>query len=131
MKIRIITLGDYQKLIQFWKTHYFVRGIDSFKYFKLFLEKNPGLSILAEENGNIIGTVLGSFDGRREYIQKLAVHKDFRGKGLGKKLVEKVVEKLQAKGALYIPINCEKELVPFYKKCGFKITGQVTVSKEK
>lgn len=131
MKIRTITLGDYDKLIRFWKAHYFVRGIDSLKYFKLFLEKNPSLSILAEENGGIVGTVLGSFDGRRGYIQKLVVHKDYRGKGIGQELIKKVVKKLQAVGALYIPINCERELIPFYKKCGFTTTEQITVSKEK
>lgn len=128
---REIKFEDYQKLVQFWKRHYFVRGIDGFKYFKLFLEKNPGLSILVEENGEIIGTALGSFDGRRGYIQKLVVHKDYRRRGIGKKLIERVVKKLQAIGALYIPISCEKENTSFYKSCGFKQTGQVTLSKEK
>jgi ribosomal protein S18 acetylase RimI-like enzyme len=131
MKIRTIVLEDYDKLIQFWKTHYFVRGIDSLKYFKLFLEKNPNLSILAEENGEIIGTALGSFDGRRGYIQKLVVHKDYRRKGIGKELIKRVVKKLQAVGALYIPISCEAENIPFYTKCGFKKTGQVAISMEK
>lgn len=131
MIFREIKIGDHQNLISFWKIHYFVRGIDSFKYFKLFLEKNLNLSILAEENGEIIGTALGSFDGRRGYIQKLVVHKDFRRKGVGQQLVKKVVNKLQKAGALYIPISCEKEVVPFYEKCDFKKTEQVAMSKEK
>ncbi len=131
MKIRTIKLEDYNKLIQFWKDNYFLKGIDSFKYYKLFLRKNPHLSLLAEENDKIIGTALGSFDGRRGYIQKLVVHKDYRKKGIGKQLVKKIVKKLQNVGALYIPLNCEKELVPFYINCGFKQTGQVAVSKEK
>ncbi len=131
MKFRTIVLDDYDKLIQFWKANYFLRGIDSFKYFKLFLEKNPNVSMLAEENGEIVGTALGSFDGRRGYIQKLVVHKDYRRKGIGQQLIKRVVKKLHNVGALYIPINCEEELVPFYIKCGFKKTGQVTVSKEK
>lgn len=128
---RLIKLDDYRRLIQFWKTHYFVRGIDNLRYFKLFLEKNPNLSILAEENGEIIGTVLGSFDGRRGYIQKLVVHKDSRRKGVGQQLVKRVVNKLQKAGVLYIPISCEKEVVPFYEKCDFKKTGQVAMSREK
>lgn len=131
MKIRTIALKDYDKLIQFWEAHYFIRGIDSLKYFKLFLEKNPNLSIFAEENGEIVGTALGSFDGRRGYIQKLVVHKNYRRKGIGQQLIKRAVKKLQAAGALYIPINCEEELVPFYIKCGFKKTGQLTMSKEK
>ena len=131
MIFREIKIEDYDRLSKFWKTHYILRGIDDFKYFKLFLEKNPGLSILVEENGEIIGTILGSFDGRRGYLQKLVVHKDFRRKGIGLKLVTRAVNKLHSIGALYIPINCEKELVSFYQQCGFKKTGQVTVSKEK
>jgi ribosomal protein S18 acetylase RimI-like enzyme len=126
-----IKINDYQKLIQFWKANYFIRGIDSLKYFKLFLEKNPNLSILAEKNGEIIGTVLGSFDGRRGYIQKLVVHKDFRGKGIGKELIKRVTKKLQKAGALYIPISCKEKNIPFYTKSGFKKTGKTTMSKEK
>ncbi len=131
MKLKTIKLDDYQRLISFWETHYIVRGIDSFKYFKLFLEKNPGLSLLVEENGEIIGTALGSFDSRRGYIQKLVVHKDYRSKGIGKQLVNRVVKKLQAVGALYIPISCEEGNGPFYKKCGFTKTGQIARSKER
>lgn len=128
MLFRTIKLKDYKKLILFWKAHYFVRGIDSLNYFKLFLEKNPNLSILVENNGEIIGTVLGSFDGRRGYIQKLVVHKDYRRKGVGKRLVKEILKRFMALGVLYIPINCEEENVPFYEKCGFKKTKQVPMN---
>ena len=128
MKIREITVKDYHDLIKFWKENYFVNELDNFKQFKIFLEKNPYLSILTEENGEIIGTALGSFDGRRGYIQKLVVHKNFRGKGIGKQLLKIVINKLHAKGAKYIPISCEKEMVPFYESSGFKKTNQVIVS---
>lgn len=127
-QIRTIKLSDYQSLIEFWKMHYFVNEMDGYDRFRLFLKKNPNLSILIEDNGKIVGTVLGSFDGRRGYIQKLVVNKSYRKKGLGKKLIDTVVKKLEALGALYIPISCEIGNTPFFGKSGFKKTDQVTMS---
>lgn len=128
MNLRSIELKDYQKLLDFWKENYFVKGIDSFDRFKLFLEKNPGLSVVMEIDGQIVGTALGSFDGRRGYIQKLVVKKDFQRRGIGKKLMDEVVKRLKSLGVVYVPINCEIENEAFYKKCGFRKTKQVTMS---
>ena len=130
MKLRSIVLSDYDNLISFWKKNYFVRGIDSPERFKLFLEKNPNLSLVAENNGEVAGTVLGSFDGRRGYLQKLVVRKDLRGKGVGKQLIQEAVKRLKVLGVVYIPISCEKENMGFYEKLGFKNNRQVTMSIE-
>lgn len=121
-------MNDYPKLIPFWKENYFVTDMDNEKRFKDFLEKNPDLSILAEENNEVVGTGLGSFDGRRGYIQKLVVSKSQRGKGLGKKILKVLVDKLHALGVLYIPIACEAKYLEFYKSCGFKQTDQIAIS---
>jgi len=129
MKLKTITSKDYTKLVPFWKDNYFMNEMDERALFTGFLDKNPGLSVLAEEEGNIIGTVLGSFDGRRGYIQKLVVHKAYRRKGLGKQLIEEVTRRLHDAGALYIPLSVEAELVPLYERSGFKKTNQTPVSK--
>lgn len=128
MTFRIISLDDYPNLFSFWKTNYFVNELDEYQCFKIFLDKNQNLSLLAEDNGDIVGTVLGSFDGRRGYIQKLVVDKNYRKKGLGRQLLKKAVAHLKSRGALYIPISCEIEDASFYEKCGFKKTGQITLS---
>lgn len=128
MLTRIIKLSDHAKLTAFWKENYFVNEMDSLDRFKIFLEKNPGLSFLTEDGGKIIGTVLGSFDGRRGYLQKLVVDKNYRGKGVGKKLIDLAVKKLQDLGALYIPVSCDTKNLPFYQKVGFKKNDQVTMS---
>lgn len=130
MKIRTITIDDYPTLILFWKENYFVSDMDSIDRFKVFLEKNPDLSILAEENGKIIGTALGSFDGRRGYLQKLVVQKSQRKHGVGQQLVHNICEKLQKLGVLYLPIAVEKHLVHFYQNCGFHTTTQTSMNIE-
>ena len=128
MTFREIKIKDYNKLVPFWKMNYFVSEMDSRDRFKLFLDKNPSLSFLAEDNGNILGTALGSFDGRRGYLQKLVVEKKLRKQGLGQQLVKKVIEKLKDLRAIYIPVSVEEDLVDFYEQCGFKKTDQVPMN---
>lgn len=120
MSIRNITIEDYPQLIAFWKENYLLTPLDVFERVKLFLEKNPGLSFLAEDNEEIVGTVLGSFDGRRGSLQKLVVSKASRGKGIGKKLVMHAIKSLQEAGAIDIRFNTAEDMVAFYEKCGFK-----------
>lgn len=127
METRLITLDDHPKLIAFWTENYFVNEMDNLEHLKMFLERNPGLSFVTEDNGKIIGTILGSFDGRRGYMQKLVVDKNYRGQGIGKKLIDLTMKKLLDLGALYIPISCDSKNLPFYEKSGFKKTEQVTV----
>jgi ribosomal protein S18 acetylase RimI-like enzyme len=120
--------GDYGKLVPFWKENYFVKEMDELSIMTRFLAMNPDLSLVAEENGTIVGSVLGSFDGRRGYIQKLVVGKKFRRKGLGSQLIEEVTRRLHDVGALYIPLMVESDLVGFYEKSGFTKTNQIAMS---
>ncbi|MFA6532759.1 MAG: GNAT family N-acetyltransferase [Patescibacteria group bacterium] len=128
MEIRAITLNDYERLIDFWRKNYFVNEMDNFERFKLFLEKNPNLSVLCEDKEKIIGTALGSFDGRRGYLQKVVTDKTNRKKGVGKQIILEVIKRLRSLSVLYIPISCEEENVGFYEKCGFKKTKQIPMN---
>ena len=119
-KIREITIEDHSKLILFWKENYFENEMDNYERFKLFLDKNPNISFLAEENGYIIGSALGSFDGRRGYLQKIVVDKKLRRQGIGQELVKKIISKLRSLGCTYIPLNVDEKLISFYEQCGFK-----------
>jgi len=114
-----MTLNDYPKLTELWKNNYFVSDMDNPIHFSLFLEKNPDLSVLIEENGEIIGSALGSYDGRRGYLQKVVTRKALRGKGIGKQMVDEVIKRLRKVGAIYIPISVEEKNIAFYEKCGF------------
>lgn len=58
-------------------------------------------------------------DKNRKHINLFFVEKDCRGKGVGKLLMNKVLE--LAKGS-YITVNSSRYAVPIYKKFGFKET---------
>lgn len=63
-----------------------------------FLERNPGLSMVAEADGRMVGAVLCGHDGRRGFLYHLAVDREFRGQGVGRQLVESCLDRLRALG---------------------------------
>ena len=121
IKLRSFEKADISEVEEFWKKEYRVSKRDDQDRMSIFLDKNPGLSTLAIEDGSIVGTTLGSCDGRKGYIQKVAVSNSLRGKGIGKMLAVETVKKLKEAGALDIRVGCGAELTPFYEKCGFKV----------
>lgn len=99
MEIKLFEISDYEGAVAFWKG---IEGVslnesDSRESISSFLNRNPGSSFIARENGNeIIGTILCGHNGRAGQIYHLAVSIPYRGKGLGKTLVELCFSKLAA-----------------------------------
>lgn len=71
MKLRQMKLEDYEQLQQLWLS---TPGMglndidDSLEGIQRFLKRNPSTCFVAEENKEIIGTILCGEDGRRGYI---------------------------------------------------------------
>jgi ribosomal protein S18 acetylase RimI-like enzyme len=64
------------------------------------IQRDPDLFLVADNDGVIVGSVIGGFDGRRGIIYHLAVAESHRGQGIGSKLMEEVEVRLRAKGCL-------------------------------
>ena len=97
---RAFVIGDYDRAVALWNE---VEGVeicegDSREEIGAYLERNPGLSRVAEENGAIAGAVLCGHDGRRGFIYHLAVLPAYRGRGVGKLLLEDCVRGLGVAG---------------------------------
>jgi len=93
-KIRKMKVDDYKAMIKLWESTEGV-GIneydDSKKGIKKFLKRNPKTCFVAETaEKEIIGTIMGGYDGRRGLIYHLMVKAEYRNKGFGKKLLDRV-----------------------------------------
>ena len=85
--IRAMTMEDYDKVYALWKTiqGFGIRSIDdSREGVERFLKRNPSTSIVAEEDGNIVGAILCGHDGRRGCLYHVCVEKNHRKHGIGK-----------------------------------------------
>lgn len=119
--IRKIEVADYQCLMKIWEsavrhTHYFLKEED-FNYYKeqipTYFEQVTLFGY--EENGTLVG-----FMGiAGENLEMLFIHNDFRGKGIGKKLISFGIEQLKV---TRVDVNEENtQAVNFYKYVGFRV----------
>ncbi|MBQ5431062.1 MAG: GNAT family N-acetyltransferase [Lachnospiraceae bacterium] len=96
--IRPLVIEDYDKVHDLWMTiHGFgIRSIDDSKEGVLrFLERNPGISVVAEEAGEIVGSILCGHDGRTGSFYHVCVREDKRRQGIGKAMATACMVALQ------------------------------------
>ena len=87
------------------------------------LERDPDLFLLAEQGGQVVGTVLGGFDGRRGMVYHLAVAEAFRQHGIGTALMDALEARLRLKGCLryYLLVTTDNlEAIRFYEAQGWE-----------
>ena len=103
MKIRGFRLDDYSRVFELWKEAGLeIRPGDDLEGVKLKLERDPDLFLVAEDAGQIIGSVIGGWDGRRGFVWHLAIKPGHQRKGIGRALVRQVEERLTKKGATIV-----------------------------
>lgn len=86
------------------------------------LLRDPDLFLIAEDDGEIVGTVIGGFDGRRGLIYHLAVSTSFRRRGIGSELMKEVEARLRAKGCIrcYLLVTTDNpEAMKYYNQLGW------------
>ncbi|MBQ8804835.1 MAG: GNAT family N-acetyltransferase [Tyzzerella sp.] len=96
--IRIMTMDDYDEVYTLWKKiHGFgIRSIDdSREGVERFIKRNPTTSIVAEEDGKIVGSILCGHDGRRGCFYHVCVDEAYRLRGIGKSMVVEAMEALK------------------------------------
>uniref|UniRef100_A0A0E0ICG1 glucosamine-phosphate N-acetyltransferase n=1 Tax=Oryza nivara TaxID=4536 RepID=A0A0E0ICG1_ORYNI len=57
--------------------------------------------------------------GRVGHVEDVVVDAAARGRGLGERVVRRLVEHARGRGCYKVIINCTSELTGFYAKCGF------------
>lgn len=96
------------------------------------IEDKNGMTIVAEYNSEIVGTATLvvqdnlTHEGRPiGHIENVVTKQGFRGRGIGKILIEKLKEIGRKKGCYKIVLSCRQDNVQFYEKSGFRKSGEV------
>ena len=125
MIIRTMKIEDYEKVYDLW-IHTAGMGLnttdDSREGIVKYLLRNPNTCFVAEDNGKIAGVIMTGHDGRRGFIYHAAVNIEYRGRGIGKKLVDSALTALVMEGIHKVALVALKKNVlgnSFWEKSGF------------
>lgn len=103
IRVRPYRDEDYDRVMELWAEGGLPlkpRGRDSRENFSRQIALPMVLFLVAEEEegGRVVGTVLATHDGRKGWINRLAVDAGLRRKGLGARLVREAELWLEAQG---------------------------------
>ena len=96
--IRKMTIEDYDGVKALWMSikGFAIRSLDdSREGVERFLARNPDTSVVAVEDGRIVGAILCGHDGRRACLYHVCVAEEYREHGIGQKMVNACLEALK------------------------------------
>ena len=99
--VRLMTREDYDQVYALWMRikGFSMRSIDDSRAgVEKFLQRNPTTSVVAVEDGNVVGAILCGHDGRRGCLYHVCVDPDYRRRGIGKSMVVFCMDALKEEG---------------------------------
>jgi ribosomal protein S18 acetylase RimI-like enzyme len=122
-RIREFREDDYEAVLRVWReAGLTIKPSDTLPELRKVVDRNPGTFLVAEEEGTVVGTVIGAWDGRRAWVYHLAVLPAARGRGTGRMLMEELERRLRAIGATKLNLLIEPgnaAVGDFYRKLGY------------
>ncbi len=144
LAIRTVTPDDYDAVLALWEAAglpFKPLGRDSRPAVAAELGRGLGAFLVAEttaeavepdRNGageaRIVGVVFGTHDGRKGWINRLAVAPDSRGRGIARRLVREVERALRAQGIDVIAALVESEnrgSATFFARMGYACDPEI------
>jgi len=132
--IRAYADADEQRVIDLWSEvfAYTAPHNDPAAAIRRKCAVDRELFFVATMDGQVIGTVMGGYDGHRGWIYSIAVDKHHRRGGIGAALVRQVEKALGDRGCPKINLQVlasNAEVVAFYEKLGYKVEERVSMGK--
>jgi len=134
-KIRLLAINDYDKgylnllsqltLVGEISKENFEKNLNKLpECHKLFvIEYTKNQSIIVSIGTLIIETKFIHNCSKVGHIEDIVVDKNWRGRGLGKMMINYLSKLSNEFGCYKCILNCSNDLIEFYKKCNFKNTG--------
>ncbi|KUF16963.1 GNAT family N-acetyltransferase [Streptomyces silvensis] len=99
LRIRAAGPDDLDAVLAFWKTAAEGTSIsDDRSGVERLVARDPEALLVAERDGELVGTVIAGFDGWRASLYRLAVHPDARRTGVAMALLRAAEERFAALG---------------------------------
>ncbi len=124
--IRQFRISDYKTVLKLWRQVELPvrpRGRDRLQHIKTEITQPNNIFLVVETENGIIGTIVGTHDGRKGWINRLAVHPDFRHQGIAVAMVKEIEKKLDELGIDIIACLIEdhnRSSMKFFEKIGYR-----------
>jgi ribosomal protein S18 acetylase RimI-like enzyme len=137
VQIRQFSLqDDYEAVLALWRAA--APGVrmgrsDTRQEIARKLERDPELFLVAVDGHQVIGAVLGGFDGRRGLVYHLAVAEAWRRQGIGTALMDELDERLRTRGCrrYYLLVTSDNTgAVEFYRRRGLDFMPHFILGKD-
>ena len=108
--VRDVRDDELEAVLALWReAEATVSHTDSVDDVRLAASGSTSVVLVAEEEGRVVGTVIGGFDGWRGNIYRLAVHPQYQRQGIARRLVSDVEARLAEMGAKRITALVERD----------------------
>jgi len=123
-----------QEMAELWNIcGLIVPGLDYNREIDLKTENQSDMILLGLIDKRVVASTMYGFDGRRGWLNYVAVHPDHRHQNYGKMIIDHAVEKLKDLGCPKVNLLIRKSnsgVVNFYERSGFEINDVICMHKK-
>ena len=123
LRIRTFEIRDYEQVAALWRAAGLSLHLsDDVAGIEHRLQRDPELFVVAESGERLVGAVLGCYDGRRGWVNHLAVTPDQQRNGIGTMLMAELEARFQAIGCVKVNLLVEpdnSDVQRFYGGIGY------------
>ena len=131
--VRAYRESDQDAVVALWHECGLVRPWnDPVKDIHRKLHVQRDLFLVGILDSRLVAAVMAGYEGHRGWINYLAVARDCRGRGFGRRLVDEVEVRLRAMGCPKINLQIRRsntEAVGFYRSLGFSVDDSLSMGK--
>jgi len=88
------------------------------------VEKDRVMFLVYYDN-KAIGAARLKLDPKKSKIERVCILKEYRNKGIGKKLIDDMIKYCHDNNAFNIHLGAQTHAISFYEKCGFTQYGEL------
>ena len=133
LQIRAYLESDQDAVVALWRECGLVRPWnDPVKDIQRKLRVQRDLFLVGTLDGRLVATVMAGYEGHRGWINYLAVAKECRKQGFGRRLMDQAEARLRAVGCPKINLQIRSsnaEVIAFYRSLGFSVDDSLSMGK--
>ena len=129
LSIHACKVEDVEAVLELWRQADATPSVtDTVGDLRRAVASGPANVLVAEVDGRIVGSIIGTFDGWRGNMYRLAVHPSYRRRGIASALVAAAEKRLTRQGAKRITALVEKDhasATAFWQAVGYGPDGRI------